>query len=97
MKITKVLKTEYFKEYGQMGGRGRGDPRYWEIWDKLRALPITEYMVIEPDKDDGDLIAFSKGLGAALHRIRRKSNANFSVFVRLNKVEKHVVIWKESK
>jgi hypothetical protein len=95
MKTSTMSKTAYVQDFGPVGTAGRMSEETMELWEKIKKLPVVEFLVVEPDKGDD----YKKVRGALYQRLLKladKIKPNFKVRLAVNHHEKHVVIWKEA-
>jgi hypothetical protein len=95
MKTSTITKSAYMQEFGPVGRAGGSNAETMEIWEKIKKLPIVEFLVIEPDKDE-DYKKLRSSLYTRLSKLSGQIKPNFKFRLALNKSKKHVVIWKEA-
>jgi hypothetical protein len=92
MKTSTISKAAYEQTFGPLLHRCSVDTL--EIWRKIQKLPVTEYMVFEPEKGQS-LDTLRNGMWGRLRRFLPGSN--FKIRFAVNKNENHVVLWKEAR
>lgn len=93
MKTSTMMKSAYHEAHGPVG-IGRASEETLALWDKIKKLPVTEYLIVEAEKGE-DYQKLRGSLQVKLKKLAETST--FIVRFALNKHEKHVVIYKEAK
>lgn len=52
MKTSTMTKAAYHEEHGPLG-LGRTSEETLALWDKIKKLPINEYLIVEPGQRPG--------------------------------------------
>lgn len=95
MKTSIISKQAYQEAHGPITN-GRISEESLALFEKIRKLAITDYLVLEPEKGD-NLDRLRTHSYTHMTALSRKFQVNFKVRFALRKREGHVVIWKESK
>ena len=96
MKLQKMRSSDYESEFGPLRSRGVVSEDALKVWEQVKALPISEVLIIvEPEKNDGDAARLKGRLYASLSKL--VGTANFKLCYIIRKHEKHLVIVKVAK
>lgn len=96
MKTTTLGKTAYEQTYGPVGRGGARSEETLALWEKLKKLPVVEYLLLEMEKGE-KLNARRAAIYQAMKKMVEATHSNFKVRLAINKREDHIVLWKEPK
>lgn len=94
MKTRVLAKSEYISTYGSVGRGSTSDPETVEVYKKAAALPLVEFLVVEPGPRE-DINKLRQGLQHRMAVMAKKAGLTSKFRYAVNKDEKHIVIWKE--
>jgi hypothetical protein len=95
MKLQQMTRAAYETTYGALR-QSRTSPETWELFDKVRKLPLTEFLILEPEKGE-KLGSVRSSWYSRLVKITKQTNSPFRVRLAINRSEGHILLWKEPK
>jgi hypothetical protein len=94
--ISQMKKAEYLNEYGLPGMKGF-QPESMELLDKIKALPVTDFLIVRAENENEDVKNLYSRLQNTFRRMMTALDLPFRIKCSRNRQKNHVVIWKEAK
>jgi len=94
MRVTTMQKQSYEQKFGTPIAGGRQSEETLRVWEQVRNLPATEYVLLELEENE-DLKKLRAAWSTRMRKMVADANVQFVVAVAINATGRHIVLWKQ--